>query len=61
MDDETRVNINLLENFNGVFSDAEAGDVPEGKTWRQLNMMSVRNGEVVSRGGLVDIELDVLE
>lgn len=61
MDEDRPVNVNMLEGFNGVFSDTEPGDVPDGKTWRQLNMMSIRNGEIVSRGGLVDLELDVLE
>jgi hypothetical protein len=59
--DGKRVSVNLLEGFGGVFSDVDAGDVPDQKLWRQSNVMSVRNGELTTRGGLVDIELDTLE
>lgn len=59
--DSDRVSVNLLEGFGGVFSDAEPNDVPEGKTWRQLNLLSIRNGELTTRGGLALLELDTLE
>jgi hypothetical protein len=59
--DSERVSVNLLEGFDGVFSDAEAGAVPDQKLWRQNNVMSVRQGELTTRGGLVLIEFDVLE
>ena len=59
--DDNRASVNLLESFEGVHSDAEASDVPEGKLWRCLNAMSLRGGELVTRGGLVELELDTLE
>lgn len=59
--DTERVNVDLLENFGGLFSDADPADVPEGKLWRQLNVLSIRNGELTTRGGLADLALDTLE
>lgn len=61
MMDNPRASVNMIENFKGVFSDTEPGNVPDGYLLRQLNVMSVRNNELVTRGGIVDIELDELE
>lgn len=59
--DNKRASVNVIEDFKGVFSDVESGDVPEGALWRQLNALSIRNGEIVSRGGLKEVTLDMLE
>ncbi len=47
--------------FRGQFSDIDQGDVPEGCMYRQVNMLSVTNGQLTTRGGLKEITLDTLE
>ncbi len=47
--------------FKGQLSDIDSGDVPEGYMLQQHNLMSIKNGQLTTRGGLKEIILDTLE
>jgi hypothetical protein len=59
--DNKRAAVNALSDFKGCFSDAEPNDVPGGHLHRQLNVLSARNGELTSRGALIELVLETLE
>jgi hypothetical protein len=50
-----------LRQFEGMFSDVDPRDVPEGKLLFQLNLVSEVNGQLTTRGGLRRVELETLE
>ena len=51
----------IISEFKGQYSDADPQDVPDSTLWRQLNMLSIVNGQLTSRGGLKEVTLDILE
>lgn len=51
----------MVNTFNGQYSDIDPDDCPQGTMLKQHNMLSVVQGQLTSRGGLKEIELDILE
>ena len=47
--------------FRGQHSDIDSSDMPPGYVEQQTNLMSVKNGQLTTRGGLKEILLDELE
>lgn len=50
-----------LGDFQGQQSNVDPGDCTEGAMVLQLNMMSVVQGQLTTRGGLKEVTLDILE
>lgn len=59
--DKPPVQVIEMPVFKGQYSDIDSGDVPEGYLLQQHNMMSIKNGQLTTRGGLKEIILDTLE
>ena len=53
--------VEVLDQFQGMVSDSDPSDIPANTLWRQLNLYCQRNGELTTRGGLVELETEDLE
>lgn len=53
--------VEVLRQFQGLHSDFDPSDVPPQAFLRLSNMMQVKNGELTTRGGLVELETEELE
>lgn len=51
----------VMDEFKGMYSDTDPLDCPKGTMYRQLNLLSITNGQLTTRGGLREITLDTLE
>lgn len=51
----------MVNTFAGQYSDIDPSDCPQGTMYKQLNMLSITQGQLTTRGGLKEIELDTLE
>lgn len=58
---EPKLQVTEISKFSGQVSDVNPSDAPEGAMTQQVNMMSVVNGILTTRGGLKEITLEVLE
>jgi hypothetical protein len=56
-----KIQVTDISKFSGQFSDVDPSDAPEGAMVQQVNMMSVVNGTLTTRGGLKEVTLEVLE
>lgn len=59
--DQRPIQSTVTNEFNGQYSDTDAGNCPEGTMYRQVNMMSVVQNQLTTRGGLKEVTLDTLE
>lgn len=59
MDQRPAQSVVTLE-FKGMYSDCDYQDCPEGTMAQQINMMSVVNGQLTTRGGLKVVTLDTV-
>ena len=50
----------VIDDFVGMVSDADPGDIPDGAAAYQLNCGTVRPGELTVRGGLKEVTFDTL-
>lgn len=61
MDSEDGKPISVLKDFVGQFSDMNPEVIPNGGMEAQMNCFSMRTGELITRGGLVECSLTVLD
>lgn len=61
MDNERPRQVSILKDFVGLHSDADPMDIPEGAMSEQMNMFSLRTGELTTRGGLQEVTVTFLE
>lgn len=61
MDSEDGKPISVLRDFVGMYSDMNPEVIPNGGMEMQMNCFSMRTGELVTRGGLVEISLSILD
>lgn len=53
--------VSVFKGFKGLISDVDSTDCPAEAMWRQLNLMVVKEGILESRGGVRELEFDILE
>lgn len=58
--DQRPIQSTVMLNFNGQYSDTDPQDCPEGTMYRQVNMMSVIQNQLTTRGGLKVVTLDTI-
>jgi hypothetical protein len=51
----------VLKDFQGLVSDCDASDIPNGAMAEQMNMFSLQIGSLQPRGGLTEVTLTRLE
>lgn len=51
----------MLNEFAGQYSDVDQDDCPRGTMYKQLNLHSIVQGQLTTRGGLKEIATDTLE
>lgn len=47
----------VIRDFTGMYSDVQPTVIPKGGMETQVNCFSMRTGELVTRGGLIDVTL----
>jgi len=50
-----------ITEFKGQYSNTDPLDCPEGTVIKQLNLLSLYNGQLTTRGGLKEVPLLILE
>lgn len=58
MDSENPKPISVLRDFVGLYSDVQPTVIPNGGMAEQINIFSMRHGELKTRGGLVEVTLN---
>ncbi len=61
MDDQKPTIVRVLKEFQGLYSDADPCDAPNGGMSEQLNIFSLHFGELTTRGGLIEVQVVALE
>lgn len=61
MDDAKPTIVRVLKEFQGLFSDSDPCDIPNGGMSEQLNIFSLHHGELTTRGGIIEVETTALE
>lgn len=59
--DKPPIQYEVMDEFKGQVSDTDPLECPKGAMYRQVNMLSIVNGQLTTRGGLKEITLDILE
>lgn len=55
------VQFEVIGQFKGMASDCDPEDCPPETLYRQVNLMSITDGILTTRGGLKELTLDILE
>lgn len=61
MDGEDGKPISVLRDFVGMYSDMNPEVIPNGGMEMQQNCFSMRTGELICRGGIVECSLTILD
>lgn len=61
MDNERAKPVSLTKDFQGLFSDCDPSDAPNGAMLEQMNMFAMQIGTLQPRGGLVIVTVSYLE
>lgn len=61
MDNDKTRQVSVMKDFQGLFSDCDASDAPNGAMTEQTNVFSMQVGSLQPRGGLTEITVSYLE